>query len=644
MIVVEKSKIINVFLNPTYDVYDDQTIAYIAMGVYGERNFHLVFVNALLGKVLVLLFSLFPGLNWHVVLYEVLMFIAITMLINMFEKKCTKKFHAFPIILIIYIFAASYYYYVQFSKCAGILPIAGLLYSVWLTEQEERKWYKYILPGALILLGTFYRFNVIYMIGFIFIPILIYVFFKANKKQKSFFFVYGALILVLAFGFKLGDLAVYRMDEGWAHYLDYNEKRAFLTDYGWPDYYNNTQKFEELGISIVDYENFLTWDFGDRDLFDLETLEALIEIKSGEETSGLLSRFFMAFIPGFLKYTFAGFLFLAIAYLMVHGDGKRKYIGICTIIMFLMVELILVYRGRYLLYRMDISATLALVVICFYLAATEKAYIYTKRSDWLFLAATCIMALVVSKDVVSDIMENRQMVENNSEINQLLRADDSNLYMVSTSSGGVCVTNIWEAVAEGDYANIFRLGGWLTESPIFHEQMEKEGIENLYSAMIREENVYCVDKTNYGYKLAYLRENYDANVDMILVKNIHGTLIWKAVTEDLQVDLNNYADGTQILEYDTSISIQEDEIQVEGTVYEPDTDSFKQKVYVVICDGVTGEQKAYYATQIVNEAIGDKTNGRYGAFYTQIDGGYTGEEQIYILLENENGYYYIECE
>lgn len=635
--------LITLFLNPTYDVYDDQTMAYIAMGVYGKQDFHLIFINVIIGKLLVFLFSIFPGLNWHVALYEVLVLIAITMLINMFEKKCEKKFHTFPIILVIYMFAVSYYYYVQFSKCAGLLPVVGLLYSIYLTELGERKWYKYILPGALIVVGTFYRFEVIYMIGFIFIPILLYVFLKADKRQKTCLFVYGTLVLVLAFGFRIVDKAIYYADDDWAYYLEYNKNRAGLMDYGWPDYYNNVEKFEELGISIVDYDNFQTWDFGDRDLFNLDVLKALIEIRDSEESVNLWSRYCLVFIPGFLEYSFAGFFFLSIAYLLMHGKGNRKYIGFTSVGIFFLAELVLVYRGRYLQYRIDVSAGLAIIAICFYLAVKNSESESMKRSNWLFAVATSIVAIFAARDIPVDIVENRSIVQNNQEINQLLREDEDSIYIVGTSSGGVCTTNIWGAIEESDYSNIFRLGGWLTESPIFREQLEKAGIENLYSAMIDGEDVYCVDNVSYGYKLAYLRENYNANVDMILVKNIQGKLLWKVVTKGLDVELADYNDGMQVLNQDVAVSYTESGIQVEGVVYEPDTNSYKQNMYVVISDKESGIDKAYYVTQTVNETSEDKMNGRYAAFYTKIDMAYTGEERIYILVENENGNYYIEC-
>lgn len=633
--------IITVLITPVYETNDDQAMAYVAMGAYGERDFHLVFINVILGKLLVFLFSVFPGLNWYVVLYEVLIFTAITMLINIFEKKCEKKFAAFPIILIIYLFAVNYYYYVQFSKSAGILPAVGLLYSVFLTEEKQRKWYKYILPGLLIVCGSCYRFEVLYMVGFLFIPLLLYVFWKAEKKQKMFFFVYGALVCVAVFGLRIADRALYKADEEWAYYLDYNQKRAKLTDYGWPNYQRNREELTALGISLVDYENFQTWDFADRDLFDTEVLENLIAINERDEQESVWRKYCLLFVPGFLEYSFAVFLFLAVAYFFVHSFRQRKIVGILSIIAFLVAELVLVLRGRFLIYRIDISVALALAIICYYLAVSNGEVKSNVKSQWLFIGASCVAMLFAGKDVVTDIKEDWQAVARNHEINQLLRNDEDN-YLIGTAASGVLRTNIWEAVDEGEYANIFRMGGWFTESPVFLNQMKTENIDNLYEAFVTREDVYCVDSEAYGYKLSYLIENYNPNARMVLVKNINGNLIWKVVTEELQIDLSSYEDGSEVLNHDISVSYTEEGMVVEGLIYEPDTDSYKQKVYIMVCNDENGAQSTSYATLSVNEMSADRMNGRYATITARVNGTFTGEEQLYILVENENGRYFVE--
>lgn len=633
--------IVTVLITPVYETNDDQAMAYVAMGAYGERDFHLVFINVILGKLLVFLFSVFSGLNWYVVLYEVLVFTAITMLINIFEKKCEKKFAAFPIILIIYLFAVNYYYYVQFSKSAGLLPTVGLLYSVFLIEEKEERWYKYLVPGALIVLGSCYRFEVLYMVGFLFIPLLIYVFFKVEKKQKIFFFVYGALVCVMVFGLRIADRALYKSDEEWAYYLDYNQKRAKLTDYGWPNYQKNSEELTALGISLVDYENFQTWDFADRDLFDVEVLENLIAINERDEQESIWRKYCLMFIPGFLQYSFAVFLFLAVAYYFSHALGQRKIVGLLSIMAFFVAEMVLVLRGRFLIYRIDISVALALAVICYYLAVTSGDVSSNRKSQYLFIGVSCIAMLFAGKNVVADITEDWQAVARNHEINQLIRNDEDN-YLIGTAASGVLRTNIWEAVDEGEYANIFRMGGWFTESPVFLNQMKAESIENLYQAFTTREDVYCVDSEAYGYKLSYLRENYDANAQMVLVKNINGYLIWKVVTEELQVDLSSYEDGSELLTHDISVSYTEDGMLVEGIIYEANTDSYKQNVYIVVCDDEMGAQRTSYATLAVNEMSTDRMNGRYADVTARMNGTFTGEEHLYILVENENGRYFLE--
>ena len=70
-----------------FETNDDVGMAKIAYGVYNEYSSHLVFINIFLGKIIMILLSLFPYIPWYGEIQYFVIFISFTSLTYILIKK-----------------------------------------------------------------------------------------------------------------------------------------------------------------------------------------------------------------------------------------------------------------------------------------------------------------------------------------------------------------------------------------------------------------------------------------------------------------------------------------------------------------------------------------------------------------------------
>ena len=89
---------------------------------------------------------------------------------------------------------------------------------------------------------------------------------------------------------------------------------------------------------------------------------------------------------------------------------------------------------------------------------------------------------------------------------------------------------VFDAVPFGIADNIYPLGGWGAETPVFKSVLKRYGIGNPMRDMIDNESVYIVDD-NIDTTVAYLRKWYAPDAKAEKVRETGGRSIYKIVTE-----------------------------------------------------------------------------------------------------------------
>lgn len=98
------------------------------------------------------------------------------------------------------------------------------------------------------------------------------------KKKIGIYLLTFGMVGMLCTGLYVFDRMYYAKDEEWVEYLEYNELRSELWDMGFPDYVENQELYEELGISTQDMTYYGKWNI-DTDLLSTETLRKLVAAK-----------------------------------------------------------------------------------------------------------------------------------------------------------------------------------------------------------------------------------------------------------------------------------------------------------------------------------------------------------------------------
>ena len=116
-----------------------------------------------------------------------------------------------------------------------------------------------------------------------------------------------------------------KQNSEWNYYQEYNKVRSELLDYGLPDYNENEQHLNELGITKNDYTMISNWTFADPERLGLNTLKAIAELKKPNPlTLGKVKEFVINFAASHLCNMLFDFSLIAgIVYILV--ANKRKW-------------------------------------------------------------------------------------------------------------------------------------------------------------------------------------------------------------------------------------------------------------------------------------------------------------------------------
>ena len=272
------------FCSIKYEVSDDFIVELLLSGGFsGELDWHLLFSNPFLGFILYPLYLINRSISWYFVCQLGICFMSYLALSWVAAHK-ENKILGIAVTVILTMFSAGDLYIIpQFTKTAAVVIISGAILFLDAVFNEEK-----VIPavcGALLtILGTFIRFNVLYEVGlFICIP-AIYLTVRGlirndHKIKWLLTRIIPSLVLVaLVFGLDKAGSAVFRADPDYEFYREYNSLRGAIVDYPYEDYSAFANEMAEIGISENDYLMLNSWNLGDYEKYDLETLRQISAI------------------------------------------------------------------------------------------------------------------------------------------------------------------------------------------------------------------------------------------------------------------------------------------------------------------------------------------------------------------------------
>lgn len=455
-----------------FEENDDIIMCMIANGSYsGSPDNHLVFINAIYGSLLVLLYSIFPYIEWYTLCFSFFHIISISLLVfYMFESyynnyyKSEGLFLTFLWLSFFYIIWFKLIISFQFTTTAGLMTVVGcfLLY--------KKTNISLFIGGGLIFIASLIRFNIVGLVVLLFIPFFLY---YIPLKSKSFLFI--IIVGVMCICAKYSDNLFYQSQD-WLYYKTYNEIRGKINDN--PNA-SNSLVFESLpdGITSNDYKLLLNF-IPDVSVITLDVIKEIHNtIDSLKYEQGLQNVYNLRTYA--LVISLLGFITLILTV------SKRKSLILITYILFLslcaFISLDMTLKNRVFL------SMLLAIMLMFYESSIVNI---NKRYNFKFLfLCLSLVIMIMNLKYMKQINNTRQStivkIERwNDTINLLSKLPKKSLIL---QIGGVMPLEGIDPFRV-NIANIkLIMLGWLTNIPFDI---------NYYNSHldVTKDNIYCYTK------------------------------------------------------------------------------------------------------------------------------------------------------
>ena len=555
-----------IFFEQKYEMSDDFVMEGILSGAYGNgRNPRMIFVNVIYGCLLLPLYNLFPKISWYFISYLLIGFISLTV-ITYIVLKTTNWSHSILLIsCLFFFFGNDVYILIQFTKVAGVALVSGSFLLVYALFESKSK-IQYSFGAILCLLGAMIRFDVCLLVGpfaVFLVLVALYKYIRTKKQQTEYQLLRdkslllrllaGIAVVVCILFCRLIDRNVYEKDQAYSYFLQYSKTRAAIGDQG--KIRIPKDRFDEIGITINDEFMIGCWEFGDGEFFTDERLNniacAVADYNAGRRTKeNIIERIKQRQFFSYPIVWACIVIFFAALFLLKKGKWRLFLPGSIGCVMLLYFACIhrMVYRVEYVIF-------LSMFVAMLYLWITNacKTYPYEKQGSLIIAGAIMIWYVVAffpnqtlgyqdisdRADYIDEEMGRSgsyrkckykaKVADENVCLIDYIHAHEDNFYFLDFASTIQKIFydyNPYRSAGYNHNKNFAYSAGVMMNHPDMLALYERWGIANPTKDLLLD-NVYLIDTDYTDYKLNYLREHYDSNVEVELVDSVEGYNIWK---------------------------------------------------------------------------------------------------------------------
>jgi len=525
-----------IFATPRVLNNDDFIIHGITSGAYGMPSAVTVHTNVILAYLLTIMQSAVPAMNWFSAVEILILFFAFFLFsLLIFDK--SRSFSGFLSVLILQLSLAPHFYIeLHNSKLLPLVSFCSLLSIFHFSCMKKRM--PVVVGITVAVLSSFIRLYAFLIGAAIAAAVILPHLIRDGKTNDGFsvteiFKVKKVPVLILSFtavavfALSFVDSFVIRRMEGATEYREYNTARGIVSDFSLPDYYENIEKFNDIGISANDYALLEEWNFADLKKFDKNTLYAVSDIREnrslaeafGDVKKEILREVLLPFYQITLLFSLLGIVF---------SDKKERISAVIAPIMYILAILSMSLIGRVTHWLM--SGVAGCVFACsIYVLAGEKEERIKNTALKVFLTAL-VLAVSLYMNFASLNVNRDEFNTRAADIYTMLGERSDELYLMDhATQPAVEIHRIYPALKPlpfGIYGNCYALGGWDTMSPAKNSILRRYGVESSYDMLFKNENVFLCDTKKYGEKLIFIRENYSENVNMSLYDVVGGFYIF----------------------------------------------------------------------------------------------------------------------
>jgi hypothetical protein len=612
-----------------YETNDDPGMAGIIYGVYGSSDAHAVFINYFWAWILKSFAQMMPGIPVYPIAMDIGFVVSFIAICYVLLKK-NWGWGLFYSIIILGAFAFECYHSVQFTKVAACLAVAGVLLLA------EGHWFVSVIY---LLVGSMWRYEIFLGV----LPLIggygIFKLLRACKNREYPFawklIGWGIGAVAVCLFFHLADSRIYQSDPDWKEYVEFNQSRAELMDYGFPDYYANEEALNALGVGFSDYYLYSNWDFADPDRFTTDRIQQMIALREEKVFSlDVVKAFLKEFLVAALYYKWIWCMLLAMTVALCETRKNCGWVVYCLVVL-LGIECYLYWQGRFLVNRVDTGLFLAGTVLLAGVAMENG-----KAEHWLSpprmavaVVLTSILLQIPYLHSLHSTGEGADQVKAEEQsITGNMSEDKEHLYLISELHGSEMYTlayGIWDRMPTGLRSNSYLLGGWGCFSPTTDDVLDAYNITNPFRDCVDAE-VYLVDtdSSHVGAVISYIQSYYNQDANAVQVKQIGWYPIYKIVTKE--PDYSGLSRGDdKLLNADFEITMDGGMAHVSGSAYVDGKNSYQSEAYITVTDS-EGTEKSIYLTQKENSDCTEVEHGQYSLFETDFE--WTDEQACEITL------------
>lgn len=537
------------------DDYDMTNLLY--GGIDGEYSPFILYIHVFLGYLMKALLLVFPNVSWYYVLGFSGMILSFSVITYVLGKRGVWDGHRILVIIILFFSGYEFYIRTTFTKTAGIMIVSGLIFLLYLIEEEKKFSLQYILAFFLIVLGIMIRNMVLLML--LGVSVTCFVIFcienlenrEKLKRGVIKFVIISVLLYATSVLLNRTNNFLLNNNEEWAEYKSYNATRAVLFDNSWPDYYEFQEEYEKLSITENDYKMWAELaNVTDPDIFTKELMEDIRNIHPIQNDKPIMDSILNASksLLQYLANNIVFYIFLSSCVLLIYEKGRQGGRKCAFIFSFcLAIYYYLFYRGRI---QHHVDAVLFIMATFLVLYYCNKEYCLEKKYRiYLPISLICLSALFQFYEGISsssyygtsfgEISSQKKQYEENYERMLSLSKDKEHLYILGaweTNFSYPCFS-IFQVIDKEFYSNIYRLNQYSMIVP--REILENYGIQNdnpLAEITDSDKIYYCVSESRLfeiDIVEQYIVEHYNNNASAELMEEIDGLYIYRFTTEKI---------------------------------------------------------------------------------------------------------------
>lgn len=554
------------FVGINYESSDDYVISERIVAGYAFVGY----VNYYLCEAMIFLQNIFRGVNIYIVSQLIVCCAALSIVTKMFIDRVTDKIMYIILAAALVFYTADLYSLVQFTKTAGLLSAAGLLLLSDCVIFKRGIGY-YAAGIILFALAIAYRFEmIIFAVGYAGLFALFWLFENRKElvpggylKAKSICcYVLTAVLLAGSCGiYALSEMKNYSTKE-LEDYHEYNHYRYSYVDYAiYNDYEKNPDRYEETGLTKDDFYLIRKWYFdydGAASLDNLKKIKKIYDDTSATEARPpvqILTKTLGMVYRHARKRSVLGCHLLLLIALAIYAFVKcrRKtwlYIlalGAATFVLYFMLN----HMGRAIyrvLFIIDLCATMWMLYCVAEKNAPHEAFSEEPERSaaherFITGASMLICAVVLAVSLfgvraacAKSLSKHNAIKVMTPDIEEIVREDKDHAYVFSTLDKRYDVDYLKPLKAPELHPNVFTFGSWGTKSPYLNDRMKEYGLNNVFSDIIDNEDVYVIDNSNAEKMEDYLNRWYGKDLNGKKVRyekvdDIGGSKFWRVVTE-----------------------------------------------------------------------------------------------------------------